>query len=175
MTLPKLITQVSYFDNAYRGDLVISHGVLYYFPWVNVALEQKQTRSDQLVRLFPLDLAIDLAGVAIKAISHANEKSKLEELGLWRPDQTDEALKARLDAYIADQRTKPPLLVDYEYGLPQPMRFAAGEIKNLSLTSGLRFDTDFDSHDFDVSAIPETWLFDTLEEAGFISEESSLK
>src|ERR1041385_8087872 len=108
MTLPRLITQVSYFDNAYRGDLVISHGVLYYFPWVNVALEQKQTRSDQLVRLFPLDLAIDLAGIAIKAISHADEKSNLEDLRLWRSDQPDEALKARLVAYMADQRANPP-------------------------------------------------------------------
>ena len=43
MTLPLRITEVSYFDNAYRGDLIITRGVLYYFPWGNVALEENKT------------------------------------------------------------------------------------------------------------------------------------
>ena len=167
MTLPVVITEVSYFNNAYRGDLVISRGVLYYFPWVNVELENKQkVDTGPLVRLFPLDLIIGLVIVAIQAFRQAHKESKLKELGLWQPGQTDDALKARLDAFIADVRTKPAQLTEYEYGLPQPLRFAAGEIKNLSLNSGLSFDTECDTHDFET--FHKTDLLQALKEAGFV-------
>jgi hypothetical protein len=59
VTLPVRITDVSYFDTAYRGDLIITRGVLYYLPWVNVALEEKQSQStDQLDRLFPFNVVV---------------------------------------------------------------------------------------------------------------------
>ena len=170
MTLPLLISEVSYFDNAYRGDLIITRGVLYYLPWVNVALEEKQKfNSGQLDRLFPLNLGIELAGAAIKALSRPNKTARLEALGIWQLGQTDDAFKARLDAFIADLKTKPAPITDYEYGLPRPMRFAVAEIKNLSLTWGLRFDTDYDTHDFNVGSFDQTELLQALKEAGFVS------
>ena len=126
-----------YFDNAYRGDLIITRGVLYYRPWVNVALEEKQSQStDQLDRLFPFNVVVGLAREVIDAYAKAHAEPKVNQLGLWQDGQTDEALQARLDAYIAYERNQPAQLTDYEYGLPYPLRFAAGEIKNVSLKVG---------------------------------------
>ena len=174
MTLPVRITDVSYFDNAYRGDLIITRGVLYYFPWVNVALEEKQSRDNQYDRLFPLSFVIQLIWGALTAYGAAHAEPRLNQLGLWQDGQTDEALQARLDAYITDQKAQPSQLMDYQYGLPHPMRFAAGEIKNLSLKSGLRFDTECDTHDFGISMFDERELRQALAEAGFVSEENRL-
>ena len=173
MTVPLRISDVSYFDNAYRGDLIITRGVLYYIPWINVALEQKQSHDTQLDRLFPLNLVIEAIGGALAAYGAAHAVPRLNQLGLWQDGQTDEALQARLDAYIKDQRNNPSQLTDYEYGLPHAMRFAAGEIKNLSLKSGLRFDTECDTHDFGISMFDESALRQALVEAGFVSENSS--
>ena len=48
-------------------------------------------------------------------------------------------------------RTEPPRMVAYEFGLPKPMRFAAGEMRRVRLRLGvLKFDTEFDRHDFTV-------------------------
>ena len=170
MTLPLRITEVSYFDNAYRGDLIITRGVLYYFPWVNVALEEKQSRDNQYERLFPLSFVIGFIWQLITAFGAAHAEPRLNQLGLWQEGQTDEALQARLDSYIRTERTQPTQLMDYQYGLPHPMRFAAGEIKNLSLRSGLKFDTEFDTHDFGLSVFDSNELRGALDEAGFVSE-----
>jgi len=168
VTLPLRLSGVPYFDNAYRGDLIVTQGVLYYIPWVNVALEQKQQHDLQMDRLFPLSIVIELVAGVIKSWNQAHTKPKVETLGLWLPGQTDDALKARLDAYIEYEKTQTAPITDYEYGVPRPMRFAAPDIKNLSLNSTLKFDTEFDSHDFGISVFDQTQLAQALKEAGFL-------
>src|ERR1043165_7298065 len=92
-----------------------------------------------------------------------------EPLCLWQDGQSDEALQARLDTYITDQKNQPSQLMDYQYGLAHPMRFAAAEIKNLSLKSGLTFDTECDTHDIGISVFDERELRQALDEGGSVS------
>jgi hypothetical protein len=55
----------------------------------------------------------------------------------------------------------------FEYGLPRPMRFARGDIKNISMRGGLRFDTECDNHVFAIGLRRKRRLRDALWEGGF--------
>lgn len=168
MALPMSFDDVSYFGNEYRGDLIITHGVIYYFPHTNVALEKKQRGYNATDSLGLIALPFDILGMLIKEFQTTTNKPKLRELGLWRDGETSQSLQARLDAHIAEVKKQPSQLVQYEYSLPKPMRFARADIKNLSTRGGLRFDTEYDSHDFAVGFNRSKALREALEEGGFL-------
>ena len=169
MSLPVTFDDVTYFKNEYRGDLVITRGVIYYFPHTNVALERKQkgygaSHYHGLVAI-PFELLIAL----IKELRTTTNKPRLRKLGLWIDGESSQALQTRLDAHIAELKKQPPQLVRYEYSLPRPMRFTLTDIRNLSMRGGLRFDTEYDNHDFFIGFHRKKLLREALWEGGFTS------
>jgi hypothetical protein len=172
MSLPVTFDNVPYFGNEYRGDLVITHGVIYYFPHTNVSLEKKKNAGYDAIPGFAshfglLSLPFLLLGALIKELRSTINEPKLRKLGLWKDGESSQALQSRLDAHIAQVKQQPPQLTQFEYSLPKPMRFAHAEIKNLSTRGGLRFDTEYDSHDFSIGFSRKKLLRESISEAGF--------
>jgi hypothetical protein len=171
VSFPISFDDIPYFRNEFRGDLIITHGVIYYFPHTNVALEMKKKgRSqnefieDDLVTL-PFTALLSL----IKEIRTTINQPKIREIGLWKDGDTSWDLQTRLDAYIVEEKKQPPKLVQYEFTLPRPMRFAQSDIKNLSVHRWLKFETQFDSHDFAIGFHRRKILKEALWESGFIT------
>ena len=174
---------VPYFRNQFRGDLIITTGVLYYFPHTNVAAAKPEKKNrptehlDFLWHLFGLSGAIfllvadslfDISSFLWRALKATQNKPELRKLGLWRDGEFTPILQQRLDAYIAETRREVSPMVEYEYSLPKPMRFTRTEIRNLSLRRGsLRFETEFDSHEFRIGFRRQKSLRELLWESGF--------
>ena len=55
MNLPISFEEVSYFNNEYRGDLIVTKGVLYYFPHTRVNYAR---RADELKPSLPHEDAL---------------------------------------------------------------------------------------------------------------------
>ena len=170
MSLPMSFDDVPYFGNEYRGDLIITHGVIYYFPHTNVALERKKRGYRATDHLGLIALPFDLLGMLIKELRTTTNNPKLRELGLWKEGESSQSLQARLDSHIAEVKKQPSQLVQYEFTLPKPMRFPHSDIKNLSLRGGLRFDTEYDSHDFAIGFHRSKSLREALWEGGFLHQ-----
>ncbi len=170
MRLPMSFDDVPYFRHEFRGDLIITHGVIYYFPQVNVALEEKNKRNRSSVDFGLIALPFVLLGALIKELRTTTNQPKLSEAGLWKEGEASQSLQARFDAHIAEVKKQPSLLVQYEFTLPKPMRFARADIKKLSLRGGLKFDTEYDSHDFTVGFHRKKLLREALWEGGFTNQ-----
>ncbi|HEV2705329.1 MAG TPA: hypothetical protein VGV59_05360 [Pyrinomonadaceae bacterium] len=169
MSLPISFDDTPYFKNEYRGDLVITRGVIYYFPHTNVARE----RGERAKLLGPPgldDVLLDYLVTKVKVLTATTNKPRLRALGLWREGDTSESLQPRLDAYIAEARKEPPRMMQYEYSLPKPMRFARADIKNVSVRGGLRFDTEYDTHEFYIGFTRSKALREALWEGGFLHQ-----
>lgn len=172
MGLPVTFDNVPYFGNEYRGDLVVTHGIVYYFPHTNVALELKKRGYKATDQMGLIAIPFDLLAALLKELRTTTNKPrypKLKEIDLWRVGESNQDLQARLDAYIAELKKQPSQLVKYEYTLPKPMRFARADIKNLSMRGGLKFDTEYDSHDFAIGFHRKKLLREALLEGGFSS------
>lgn len=169
MRLPISFDDTPYFKNEYRGDLVITRGVIYYFPHTNVSREKNERRKT--TRQFSLgSLLLDKLVVLIKQWAATMNNPKLRESGLWKEGETSESLQARLDAYIAEVKKQPIQHTQYEYSLPKPMRFARADVKNLSVRGSLKFDTEYDNHDFSIGFRRSKALREALWEAGFLHQ-----
>jgi hypothetical protein len=167
MTLPISFDNVSYFSDEYRGDLIITPGVIYYFPHTNVALQKKETGYGSPAGLGLLGVLVDLISPFLRELVATTNRPDLRDVGLWRNGESSQNLQALLDAHIAEVKKQPPELLQYEYRVPKPMRFALAEIKNLSMHGGLRFDAAYDSHDFSIGFRRKRLLRDALREGGF--------
>lgn len=182
MRLPVSFDDVAYFRKEYRGDLIITHGVIYYFPHTNVALEKARENAPR-----PVDGVAPFMGPAGEAISvglafyraaaglwgklrrPTINQPRLRSAGLWAVGASSPELQSLLDSYVAAARKEPPRLVAYEYTLPKPMRFPGREIRNLCVRlGGLKFETEFDSHDFTVGLRRRGLLREALREGAFI-------
>ncbi|HEY0547838.1 MAG TPA: hypothetical protein VGC91_20835 [Pyrinomonadaceae bacterium] len=169
LKLPISFEEVPYFKNAFRGDLIITHGVIYYFPHTNTLLREKKGWEAWTFHLFGFaGLGVDVLLRAAWAMTRTTvNRSRLRKEDLWREGDTSPMLQARLDAHIAESKRQGPQLVQYEYSLPKPMRFAVGEIKDLSTKRGLRFKTEYDEHDFRIALHRRKLLREALWMAGF--------
>lgn len=181
MRLPVSFDEVAYFRKEYRGDLIITHGVIYYFPHTNVALEKARRNAPN-----PADGVASLLGSAGEAVSlglalyrgaaglwrklrrPTINQPRLKSGGLWAVGASSQEIQSLLDPYVASKRREPPRLVAYEYTLPKPMRFPGQEIRNLRVRfGGLKFETEFDSHDFTVGLRRGGLLREALREGAF--------
>jgi hypothetical protein len=181
MRLPVSFDDVWYFRKEYRGDLVVTNGVLYYFPHTNTTLEKAQRHApDPADGVTPflgaageaLGVGLSLyrigAGLWRKLRRPTINQPHLKKEGLWMVGASSRDMQALLDRRVAEARREPARLVAYELTLPKPMRFAAGEMKNARLRLGvLRFDTEFDSHDFNAGLRRSKLLRRALREGGF--------
>ncbi|HEX7315945.1 MAG TPA: hypothetical protein VF297_18660 [Pyrinomonadaceae bacterium] len=181
MRVPVSFDDTWYFRREYRGDLVVTEGVLYYFPHTNAMLEKARrhapdTADAVLPFLGPAGEAADLglglykfaAQVWRKVRTPTINQPRLKKEGLWMVGASSRDLQARLDAHVEAARREPARLVAYELTLPKPMRFAAEDVKNARVRLGvLKFETEFDSHDFTVGLRRAGRLRHALRDGGF--------
>ncbi len=164
--------------------MIITQGVLYYFPHTNVALE----KTKRYPRPDAVDVATAFMGPAGEAIGLGRalyggmgglwrklrgptiNQPHLKRSGLWVADASSHQMQSLLDTHIASTRREPSQLVGYEYSLPKPLRFTAREVSDMCLRLGvLRFSTEFDSHDFTVGVRRAGRLCAALREGAFIN------
>lgn len=183
MRLPVSFDDAAYFRKEYRGDLIITDGVIYYFPHTNVALKKtKGSPRDPIDVLTafmgPTGEAIALGralyggipGLWRKLRGSTINQPHLRRSGLWVVGASSRELQSLLDAHIASVKREPSRLVGYEYTLPKPLRFTGQEISDVCLRLGvLRFSTEFDSHDFTVGVRRARRLREALREGAFIN------
>lgn len=186
MKLPVSFEEVSYFNNEYRGDLIVTRSVLYYFPHtrVNYARGADELGGKDAMAVFDL-LGNFVPGLgAAPLIRSAADKSikvgkflkrtfrptvnapRIREKKLWRGNETSESLQAVLDAYI--ERIKSEKLKFEEDSVPKPMRFSSAEIENAKFGLKFKFDAKYDNHDFKVNLMHRGLFKKALQEAGFL-------
>jgi hypothetical protein len=186
MKLPISFEEVSYFKNEYRGDLIITKGVLYYFPHTRVKYaryadelggKDAMVIFDLLGNLTPLFAAVPWLRVVADKSFKAGKTLKptfrptinapqIRKINLWRGNDTNEKLQTILDEYI--ENLKKENLKFEEDSVPKPMRFSVAEVENVRLGLKFKFDAKFDNHDFRVNLIHKSLLKKALSEAGFI-------
>lgn len=179
MRLPISFDHVPYFRNQFRGDLIITSGVIYYIPHTNVAAEklEKKDRMPKKLSIAAAFLGLDglaqLGGVVLNVKERLSRSTinqpQLKTTGLWSELVESPQLQKHLDSYISALKQEPPSITNFEYSLPRPLRYAQGEIKNLRLGYvSLRFDTDYDSHDFRIGLRRKRLLRQALRQGGFL-------
>ncbi len=186
MKLPISFEEVSYFNNEYRGDLIVTKGVLYYFPHtrVNYARYANELGGKDGMAVFELfgnfapifavipwfhtaaEGGIKAGKFLKRTIRPTINSPQLRKKQLWRGNDTSEQLQNVLDEYIEKVR-KGRLEFD-EDSVPKPMRFAADEVENVRFGLKFKFDAKFDNHDFRVNLIYRGLFKKALQEAGFL-------
>jgi hypothetical protein len=156
--LPISFEEVPYFKNAFRGDLIITLGVIYYFPRTNTSIREKKGWETLLHHLFGFaGIGVDFLLRAAWAVTRTTvNRSRLRKEDLWQEGDTSSMLQTRLDAHIAESKRQDPKLLRYEYSF-----------KNLRTKGGLRFETEFDEHDFRIALHRRKLLREALWMAGF--------
>jgi len=186
MKLPISFEEVSYFKNEYRGDLIITKGILYYFPHTRVIHARYADEIGGKAGMVIFDLLGNLAPIfgTVPWIRSAADKSvkagkflrrtfrpttnapRIRKKHLWRGNDTNENLQRILDEYI--EKVKKERLEFDDDSVPKPMRFAAEEIENAKFGLKFKFDAKYDNHDFRVNLIHRRLLQKALKEGGFI-------
>jgi hypothetical protein len=184
MPLPVSFDDTAYFRKEYRGDLIITHGVIYYFPHTNMALEKtKRHAPPDAVDVLTAFMGAAGESIALGRTLHGGigglwrtlrgptiNRPHLKRSGLWVVGASSDEMQSLLDKYIASTKREPSRLVGYEYTLPKPLRFTTQEVSNMSLRLGvLRFKTEFDDHDFTVGVRRARRLRETLREGAFLN------
>lgn len=149
---------------AYKGDLIITKGVIYYFPHTDLV----QKRINTVV-----------STMAVVAGPYGVASSMIRNLAL--PDSTDrdsqmftatthETIQNRLDESIK-QMKEDRSSVTLSTALPLPMRFSQADIQNMTISflGLLKFDAHFDTHVFSAGFASRSKLRGGLIENGFIS------
>lgn len=187
MKLPISFEEVSYFKNEYRGNLIVTKGVLYYFPHTRVKYARYADELggkdampifDLLGNLTPLFATVPWirvvadksvkAGKTLKRTFRPTTNSpQIRKIHLWRGNETNEKLQAVLDEYI--ESLKKDTLKFEEDSVPKPTRFSVDEIENVRFGLKFKFDAKFDNHDFRVNLIQRSLLKRALQEGGFLT------
>lgn len=186
MKIPISFEEVSYFNNEYRGDLIVTKGVLYFFPHTRVKYARHADELGGKDAMVIFDLLGNFAPIfaTVPWLRVAADKSvktgkflkrtfrpttnapQIRKNRLWRGNETNEFLQNALDKFILD--AKKDSLKFEEDSVPKPMRFAVEEVKNARFNLKFKFDAKFDNHDFRVNLIHRGLLKKALHEAGFL-------
>lgn len=186
MKLPISFEEVSYFKNEYRGDLIVTKKVLYYFPHTRVIHSRyaDELGGKEAMPLFDLlgnfapvlgavpfirvtaDKSVKLGKFLKRTFRPTTNAPRIRKLKLWRGMDTNENLQNLLDEYI--EKVKKENLQFDEDSVPKPMRFAADEIENPRFGLKFIFDAKYDNHDFRVNLIHRSLFNKALKEGGFI-------
>ena len=183
--VPVSFDNVSYFRNEFRGDLIVSQGVIYFFPHTNLSAEKPKRDyhppADLALILSPAKDVVDLGVAVIDKLLDLRDwctmgtinQTRLKEKGLWPAEPwklASQGMQEQLDKFIMEAQKEPAPLVNYQYSLPKPMRFAAAQIQSLKIRAGtLRFQSEFDSHDFAIGFRRRRRLREALRESGLMT------
>jgi hypothetical protein len=187
MKLPISFEEVSYFKNEYRGDLIVTKGVLYYFPHTRVKYQgfadeiggkDAMVIFDLLGNFAPLlgtvpwfrvaaDKSVKAGKFLKRTFRPTTNSPQIRKIHLWRGNEAGEKLQMVLDEYI--EKVKKERLEFEEDSVPKPMRFTAEEIENARFIGlKFKFDAKYDNHDFRVNLIHRSLLTKALKEGGFL-------
>lgn len=184
--LPVSFEEVSYFNNEYRGDLIVTKGVLYYFPHTRVgyARRAEEIGGKDAMAVFELlgsfapvfgavpwlhvaaDKSLKIGKFLNRKLRPTTNAPRIREINLWRGGESNETLQKVLDAYI--EKLKAEKLSFDEDSVPKPMRFAAAEVENARCGLKFKFDAKYDVHDFKVNLMHLGLFKKSLREAGFL-------
>ena len=184
--LPISFEEVSYFNNEYRGDLIVTKGILYYFPHTRVKYARHSEELggkdamvifDLLGNLAPLlgtvpwlrvaaDKSVKTGKFLKRTFRPTTNSPKIRQQNLWRSGETNENLQKVLDEFILE--TKKDSLKFEEDSVPKPMRFSVDEITDARFGLKFKFDAKYDNHDFKVNLIHRSLFKKALIEAGFL-------
>jgi len=190
MKLPVSFEETAYFKNEYRGDLIITRGVLYYFPHTRVSAARFDNdvmggrEKAEMVGL--AGALLPLAGAAPTLYALANNSVKFARFlkRVFRPGMNSpliDNLRIQLSAQSVNHSIQQFLdrnivlmkMNDLEFdedSVPKPMRFTAEEMKNARLGLKFTFETEYDDHDFRVNLLHLRKLKDALVKGGFIKK-----
>jgi hypothetical protein len=174
MSQPMSIDDVPYYKIAgqycFSGDLIFTAGSIYFFPRTDLNRQRAKNReslSTPVLELFDEFILRPVVSPLLHALAiRSTNRSQLRETGLWREDDSGEALKSKLDGLIRElKRNYTPAAP-----LPLPSHFARGEVSNLKLSAAgaLSFDAQSDKHDFGVGIFKKPLLREALWRCGFI-------
>ncbi|MEP7074786.1 MAG: hypothetical protein ABI878_03165 [Acidobacteriota bacterium] len=187
MRLPVSFDNVSYFQNEYRGDLIVTKGIVYYFPHTRVAASHSAPELGgkgvaetvgfigsflrPAVGLAPLlhtaaDKSIKIGKFFGRIFLPKMNSPRIRNIDLWSGRELDEALQKNLDDYI--EKTRKTKLAFGDDAVPKPIRFAVADMQNVRVKLKLRFDAGYDHHDFRVSPFVLGKLKLALRHGGFI-------
>ncbi len=170
-TLPFKLKNIHYYGDRFAGDLIITTGVIYFFPIRDL---DKEREKDQNHR--------GLLGYAIRKVKENERerkyknKSYFDQNNLWNSKADEEIIRKRLDNHIDELRSKDEIIFSSfltntkEISLPLPMRFEINSVKNIKLLSNqLYFETVADKHNFDINPYNIRLLSDVIQKARFIN------
>ena len=188
MALPMSFDNIHYYYNksstnswivpkCFTGDLIVTDGVLYYFPHTAGQYKPKGTEY------------LGLIGALADAALATKNQSRLLDNGLWFDGDTSESLQRKLDAHIDELRTnnrrqeaasllgqstfKWYLMLLSEKGratLSYPERFTRNDIKNVGVNLAGVFTVSARSNDytFNVGLLRKSSFSEALWQAGLI-------
>ena len=138
MKLPISFEEVSYFNNDFRGDLIVTKGVLYYFPHTRVVharYSEEIGGKDGMVifellgNLAPIlgtvpwirsaaDKSVKFGKFMIRTFRPTTNSPRIRKQRLWRENNTNEYLQTMLDENI--EKVKKEKLDFNEDAVPKP-------------------------------------------------------
>lgn len=165
MPLPVKFEQVQYYlisgKYSFSGDLVITKGVLYFFPRKDLETERIKAGSHS---------SGGMLGSMVATAAHGSGKGdvKLDETELWNIQNSDEQFRQKADFFITkiqeQQKTE-----KFSQSLPIPIRIRVSKISNMKLSfwGTFSFKAQSDNHDFNIGWTAKKRVRDALWEGGF--------
>jgi len=186
MTIPISFDEVAYFDNEYRGNLIVTAGVLYFFPHTRVraarfATELQGKETVETIGLIGnvvpglaavpwafqvVDKSVKIGKFLKRSFAPTVNKAQIRKLRLWHGNESSKVLQNNLDAYLLAKRSE--RLEFEDDSVPKPMRFEASEMENMKFGFKFRFDAKYDNHDFRINPIRRALFRKSLKEGGFL-------
>jgi len=176
MSLPVLIRRVRYKvagSYAFKGSLILAEEVIYFIPLKH--LRKTKPPDFDGAAFAGIVGQVGIAGLAIGAAGTLPDDSirlfnrpGFDSEGIWRDKPSNDELKRKLDAHIAELKKYPSYSSD---DLPAPCRYSKTMVRNLALSSmgKLSFETEFENHIFKIGILGKNELRRALTEGGFMS------
>lgn len=183
--LPISFEEVPYYNNEFRGDLIVTTGVLYFFPHTRVVANRYAAEiggKDAAVLFGRIGMVVPGFGALAKIHTMMDKSVKfakfirrttkprineprMEFLRPYLSGSSCQKLQRLLDARITDSKFDS---VSFEHdSVPRPQRFSIDDTTNLKLGWKLKFDARYDTHDFRVHPLQKEKLKKSLLIAGF--------
>ena len=149
---------------AYSGDLIITKEIIYYFPHTDLVQKRINNVTSTMAAV------VGPYGVASSMIRNLALPDSQDRDNQMFMATTHEMIQNRLDDSIR-QMKEDRSSVTLSTALPFPMRFAAANIQNLSVSfmGTLKFDAHFDTQIFNVGITKSSHLKRSLIENGLIT------
>ena len=158
---------------AFSGDLIITSGILYYFPNTDLEQERIYRGGEAEAGLLGFKALGDLFTKVLanfELSQTTTPRSRSWKTVVWKWGDPIETFQSRLDALIAESKHKTIDDADFSSTLPSPSRFATNSIRQMQIdrTGVLSFEAFYDRHDFNIGVEKKRDLQTALLEGGFV-------